>query len=88
MLGRIVKLMKEGLLVPIEVIVELLQKTMKHGKKKARGYLIDGFRRAVDQAQGIEKKSDFSIVMEPDLGLLYTRNLKLYNMNRDFNVTP
>jgi adenylate kinase family enzyme len=59
MLGRIVKLMKKVLLVPIEVIVELLEKAMKHGKKKAKGYLIDGFRRAVDQAQGIEKVVTF-----------------------------
>ena len=50
------KLMKEGLLVPVEVTLELLKKAMKQGKKKAKGYLIDGFPRAVDQAQAFEKK--------------------------------
>lgn len=50
------KLMKEGLLVPVEVTLELLKKAMKHGKKKAKGYLIDGFPRAVDQAQAFQKK--------------------------------
>jgi adenylate kinase family enzyme len=51
------QLMKDGKLVPVEVTLKLLKKAMKEGKKaNAKGFLIDGFPRAVDQAEMFENK--------------------------------
>ncbi|KAG0629406.1 hypothetical protein M758_1G101400 [Ceratodon purpureus] len=50
------QLMKDGKLVPVEVTLELIKKAMTEGKKTAKGFLIDGFPRAVDQAELFEKK--------------------------------
>lgn len=45
------QLMKEGKLVPVEVTLKLIKQAMEGGKKTAPGFLIDGFPRAVDQAE-------------------------------------
>ena len=51
------QLMEDGKLVPVEVTLKLIKKAMKEGKKNnTKGFLIDGFPRAVDQAEMFEKK--------------------------------
>jgi len=50
------QLMKDGKLVPVEVTLKLIKQAMKEGKRTAKGYLIDGFPRAVEQAQIFETK--------------------------------
>jgi adenylate kinase len=50
------QLMKDGKLVPVEVTLKLIKKAMKESKDGATGFLIDGFPRAVDQAEVFEKK--------------------------------
>ncbi|KAJ3288453.1 hypothetical protein HK104_008171 [Borealophlyctis nickersoniae] len=47
-------LMKEGLMVPSEVILRLLRDSME-ANKNTPGFLIDGFPRAMDQAQEFER---------------------------------
>jgi adenylate kinase family enzyme len=46
--------MKDGKLVPAEVTLNLLSKAMKDASN-AKGYLIDGFPRALEQAQAFDK---------------------------------
>lgn len=60
------QLMKDGKLVAVEVTLKLLKKAMKEGRKKAKGFLIDGFPRAIDQAQAFEKKVEPSSLVELD----------------------
>jgi adenylate kinase len=48
------QLMKDGKLVPAEVTLSLLSKAMKDANN-AKGYLIDGFPRALEQAQAFDK---------------------------------
>ncbi|CAM6022048.1 unnamed protein product [Sphagnum balticum] len=48
------QLMKDGKLVPADVPLSLLSKAMKDANN-AKGYLIDGFPRALDQAQAFDK---------------------------------
>mmetsp|Transcript_8209 Transcript_8209/g.23570 ORF Transcript_8209/g.23570 Transcript_8209/m.23570 type:complete len:1068 (-) Transcript_8209:65-3268(-) len=48
------KLMKEGKLVPVEVTISLLKAAMD--KSGAEKFLIDGFPRAVEQAEAFEKQ--------------------------------
>lgn len=50
------QLMKDGKLVPVEVTLKLIKKAMKEIKNSAKGFLIDGFPRAVDQAEVFEQK--------------------------------
>jgi adenylate kinase family enzyme len=50
------QLMKDGKLVPVEVTLELIKRAMTEAKKTANGFLIDGFPRAVDQAELFQKK--------------------------------
>jgi len=50
------QLMKYGKLVPVEVTLELIKRAMTEAKKTANGFLIDGFPRAIDQAELFEKK--------------------------------
>ncbi|KAG0577709.1 hypothetical protein M758_5G168400 [Ceratodon purpureus] len=51
------QLMKDGKLVPVDVTLRLIKKAMKEGKmNNAKGFLVDGFPRAVDQAEMFEKK--------------------------------
>ncbi|KAG0579308.1 hypothetical protein KC19_4G089500 [Ceratodon purpureus] len=50
------QLMKDGKLVPVEVTLKLIKKAMKENRNSTTGFLIDGFPRAVDQAEVFEKK--------------------------------
>lgn len=49
------QLMKDGKLVPVEITLKLINKAMRENRG-ATGYLIDGFPRAVEQAQLFEDK--------------------------------
>ncbi|KAJ3013559.1 UNVERIFIED_CONTAM: hypothetical protein HDU68_000633 [Siphonaria sp. JEL0065] len=48
-------LMKEGKIVPMEVILGLLKSAIEHSAGNTPGFLIDGFPRAMDQAIEFEK---------------------------------
>jgi UMP-CMP kinase len=49
---------KEGLIVPMEITIALLEKAMK--ESKGTRFLIDGFPRAIDQALKFEETVRFS----------------------------
>jgi adenylate kinase len=48
-------LMKEGKLVPIEVVLDLLKENMLKNSEKSKGFLIDGYPREVAQAKKFEE---------------------------------
>ncbi|CAF0882370.1 unnamed protein product [Adineta steineri] len=48
-------LMKEGKLVPMEVVLDLLKENMIKNADKSKGFLIDGYPREVPQAQKFEE---------------------------------
>jgi len=48
-------LMKEGKLVPIEVVLDLLKENMVKNADKSKGFLIDGYPREVPQAEKFEQ---------------------------------
>ncbi|UJR33891.1 hypothetical protein I4U23_021311 [Adineta vaga] len=48
-------LMKEGKLVPMEVVLDLLKENMIKNAEKSKGFLIDGYPREVPQAQKFEE---------------------------------
>ncbi|KAI8618459.1 adenylate kinase-domain-containing protein, partial [Chytriomyces sp. MP71] len=48
-------LMKEGKIVPMDVILKLLERAIDSAPDSSRGILIDGFPRALDQAIEFEK---------------------------------
>ncbi|XP_055387302.1 adenylate kinase isoenzyme 1 [Condylostylus longicornis] len=48
-------IMKEGKLVPNEIVLSLLHNAMKKSAGKAKGYLIDGYPREKDQGAAFEK---------------------------------
>lgn len=48
-------LMKEGKLVPIEVVLDLLKENMVKSADKSKGFLIDGYPREVPQAKKFEE---------------------------------
>ncbi|ORX48184.1 hypothetical protein BCR36DRAFT_329858 [Piromyces finnis] len=55
-IGKIVDdIMKEGKMVPEDIIFDLIKKNMKNNKN-AKGFLIDGFPRNIEQAKEFEKK--------------------------------
>jgi adenylate kinase len=48
-------LMKEGKLVPMEVVLDLLKENMIKNVEKSKGFLIDGYPREVPQAKKFEE---------------------------------
>ncbi|XP_073389915.1 uncharacterized protein [Physcomitrium patens] len=50
------QLMKDGKLVPVQITLNLIKKAMEESKTTANGYLVDGFPRAIDQAELFEEK--------------------------------
>jgi len=48
-------LMKEGKLVPMEVVLDLLKENMLKNADKSKGFLIDGYPREVPQAKKFEE---------------------------------
>ena len=70
-------LMKEGKLVPMEVTIGLLQSAMASSKNKK--FLIDGFPRALDQAEAFEKQvvpCNFVLFIDCSLETMQKRLLK------------
>jgi adenylate kinase len=50
------KLMKRGLLVPNKVVLDMIKEKMLEKKAISKGFLVDGYPRAVDQ--GIEFETE------------------------------
>ncbi len=57
--------MDRGVLVPDEVVVEMVKTRLAQDDVKAHGWLLDGYPRSASQAEAIEKES-----IRPDLFLL------------------
>jgi len=64
------RIMSEGALIPYQLTVKVLVNALK--ATPAKSYLIDGFPRAVDQAQHFEK-----IIGAPDTVLYFNTSEKL-----------
>jgi adenylate kinase len=62
-LGRKVKgFVEKGLLVPDDVVVEVLKQRLGKSSSK-RGFILDGFPRTVDQANALEKIAKIDVVV-------------------------
>ena len=58
-LGKTVKgFLDAGELVPLEVTLQAVKERLNHPDKKSRGFILDGFPRSVEQADGLEKLLD------------------------------
>jgi len=62
---KIADMIKEGLIVPVEITLSLLRADLEK-RKEAKGFLIDGFPRQIDQAVAFE-----SALRSPDLILFF-----------------
>ncbi|KAJ3221237.1 hypothetical protein HK099_003668 [Clydaea vesicula] len=72
-------LMKEGKIVPLDITLQLLKEAMMMAPKKAKGFLIDGFPRQLDQAKAFEAtvaKCKFVLYFECPPEVLVERLLK------------
>ena len=58
-LGKTVKgFLDAGELVPLEVTLQAVKERLNHPDTKSRGFILDGFPRSVEQADGLEKLLD------------------------------
>src|ERR1044071_5185758 len=58
-LGKTVKgFLDAGELVPLEVTLAAVDERLNHPDTRSRGFILDGFPRSVDQADGLEKLLD------------------------------
>ena len=58
-LGKTVKgFLDAGEMVPLEVTLQAVKERLNHPDTKSRGFILDGFPRSVEQADGLEKLLD------------------------------
>lgn len=50
------EMMKKGILVPREVVLDLIKQAMLKNVNTAKGYLIDGYPREIEQGVDFEKE--------------------------------
>jgi len=62
------KLMDQGLLVPTEVVFEMLKKRLQEPDAK-NGYILDGFPRNLEQVKLLESYTDIDYVINIEVGL-------------------
>ena len=74
-IGKVAKsYIDKGLLVPDEVVVEIVKNRLAEGDCK-NGYLLDGFPRTIEQAERLSEITEIAAVinLDIDLGLLMKR---------------
>jgi adenylate kinase len=66
-LGKKVKnYVEKGLLAPDEIVIEVLQESLKKAPKE-HGFILDGFPRTIAQAKALSKVVDIEVVMQLDV---------------------
>jgi adenylate kinase len=80
---RAKKFMDKGVLIPDEIVIDMVKARLKKEDVLNNGFILDGFPRTLDQAKALEKiaKIDFLLLLEVPSDIIIKRILGRYSCN-------